>query len=270
MQRVTEFARFRAEGSPISMATCYDAWSARILAESPVDAVLVGDSVAMVVHGFPDTVHATVEMMAAHAAAVRRGIGAKLVVTDLPFPEHRKGVPAAMEAVDRLMKAGANAVKIEGAQGHLEVISHIVGSGVPVMGHLGLTPQSVHLLGGYRVQGRERAAAEQMERDALALQEAGVFAIVLECVPAELARRLTSVLEVPTIGIGSGVHCGGQILVLQDLLGLNAGFRPKFLRLYARGAEDFAAALARYDRDVKERLYPSAEESFHDAAAARS
>lgn len=262
MKRVTDFARFRAEGNPISMVTCYDAWSARIIAESPVDAVLVGDSVAMVMHGHPDTVHATTEMMATHTAAVRRGLGEKFLVTDIPFPEHRKGIPAAMECVDRIMKAGASAVKIEGAEGHLDVISHIVGSGVPVMGHLGLTPQSVHQFGGYRVQGREEAAARQIELDALALQEAGVFSIVLECVPAELAGRITEKLTIPTIGIGSGVQCSGQILVLQDVLGMNLGFRPKFLRTYLDGAASIAAALGRYDADVKACAYPSMEESF--------
>lgn len=262
MKRVTDFARFRAEGNPISMVTCYDAWSARIIAESPIDAVLVGDSVAMVMHGYPDTVHADTAMMSTHTAAVRRGLGDKFLITDIPFPEHRKGIPAAMAAVDRIMKAGANAVKIEGAQGHLDVIGHIVESGVPVMGHLGLTPQSVHQLGGYRVQGREEAAARQMELDALALQEAGVFAIVLECVPAGLAERITEKLSIPTIGIGSGVQCGGQVLVLQDVLGLNLGFRPKFLRTYAEGSVDFGEALTRFDADVKASQYPSTEESF--------
>lgn len=262
MKRMTDFARFRAEGNPISMVTCYDAWSARIIAQSSVDAVLVGDSVAMVMHGYPDTVHATTEMMASHTAAVRRGSGETFVVTDIPFPEHRKGITAAMECVDRIMKAGANAVKIEGAEGHLDVISHIVKSGVPVMGHLGLTPQSVHQFGGYRVQGREEAAARQIELDAMALQEAGVFSIVLECVPADLAKRITEQLTIPTIGIGSGVHCSGQILVLQDVLGMNLGFRPKFLRTYLDGATEMKKALGHYDADVKACRYPSAEESF--------
>ncbi len=262
MKRVTDFARFRAESNPISMVTCYDAWSARIIADSPVDAVLVGDSVAMVMHGYPDTVHATTEMMASHTAAVRRGLGETLVVTDIPFPEHRKGIAAAMEAVDTIMKAGANAVKIEGAQGHLDVIAHIVQSGVPVMGHLGLTPQSVHQFGGYRVQGRDEAAAKQIELDALTLQEAGVFAIVFECIPAELAADITRKLSIPTIGIGSGPDCSGQILVLQDVLGLNKGFRPKFLRTYAEGADVFQRALAQYDLDVKGGSFPSMEESF--------
>lgn len=262
MKRVTDFARFRAENNPISMVTCYDAWSARIIADSPIDAVLVGDSVAMVMHGYPDTVHATTEMMATHTAAVRRGIGDKFVVTDMPFPEHRKGIPAAMDAVDRIMKSGANAVKIEGSQGHLDVISHIIQSGVPVMGHLGLTPQSVHQFGGYRVQGKDEATARQIELDALALQSVGVFAIVLECIPADLAADITEKLCIPTIGIGSGPDCSGQILVLQDVLGLNKGFRPKFLRTYAEGADILQQALAQYDADIKEGLYPSLEESF--------
>ena len=262
MKRVTDFARFHAEGQPISMATCYDAWSARILGESKIDAILVGDSVSMVMHGFPSTVHATTEMMATHTAAVRRGIGETFVVTDIPFPEHRKGTSAAMESVDKMAKAGANAVKIEGARGHLDVVHHIVESGMPVMGHLGLTPQSVNLIGGYRVQGRDEAAAEQLLEDARSLQESGVFSIVLECVPAELAERVTEELSIPTIGIGSGQHCSGQILVLQDLLGMNLGFKPRFLRTYMDGADTILNALNQYDEDVKAARYPSKEESF--------
>ena len=262
MKRVTDFARFRAESNPISMVTCYDAWSARIIADSPIDAVLVGDSVAMVMHGFPDTVHATTGMMCTHTAAVRRGIGDKFVVTDMPFPEHRKGIPAAMESVDLIMKAGASAVKIEGLRGHAEVISHIVQSGVPVMGHLGLTPQSVHQFGGYRVQGRDDDSARLIEEDALALQEAGAFAIVFECIPAELAARITRLLDIPTIGIGSGPSCSGQVLVLQDLLGMSKEFRPRFLRTHMEGADSIHEALVRYDSNVKSGQYPSVEESF--------
>jgi 3-methyl-2-oxobutanoate hydroxymethyltransferase len=262
MKEVTEFSKFRSEGHPISMVTCYDSWSARLIAKSPIDAVLVGDSVAMVMHGFPSTVHATTEMMALHTAAVRRGIGDRFVVADMPFPEHRKGIPAAMEAVDRLMKAGANAIKIEAAQGHLDVIQHVVESGVPVMGHLGLTPQSVNQLGGYRVQGKHEAGARQLELDALALQEAGAFALVLECIPSDLAKRVTESLTIPTIGIGSGPECSGQILVLQDMLGMNPGFKPKFLRHFADGGTTIQRALDQYDDAVKAGEYPSASESF--------
>lgn len=262
MKRVTDFTRFKAENNPITMATCYDAWSARILAESPTDAVLVGDSVAMVVHGYPTTVHATTEMMALHTAAVRRGLGDRFLVTDIPFPEHRKGIAAAMESVDQIAKAGADAVKIEGARGHLEAVAHIVESGIPVMGHLGLTPQSVNQFGGYRVQARQNEEAERLLEDARLLQDAGIFALVLECIPAELAAQVTEALRIPTIGIGSGVECSGQILVLQDLLGMNAGFRPKFLRCFSEGAEMMKEGLRRFDEEVKARNYPATEESF--------
>jgi len=262
MKRVTDFARFHAEGQPISMATCYDAWSARIISESKIDAVLVGDSLAMVMHGYPSTVHATTEMMATHTAAVRRGIGESFVVADVPFPDHRKGLEAAMVSVDKLAKAGANAVKVEGARGHLDIIHHIVQSGIPVMGHLGLTPQSVNLIGGYRVQGRDEDGAGKLLEDARSLKEAGIFSLVLECVPADLARRVTEDLSIPTIGIGSGPHCSGQILVLQDLLGMNLGFKPRFLRTYLEGADKMITALNQYDEDVKASLFPSKEESF--------
>lgn len=252
------------------MVTCYDCWSARIIAETSMDAILVGDSVAMVMHGYPSTVHATTGMMASHTAAVRRGCGETFMVTDIPFPEHRKGLAAAMEAVDALMKAGANAVKIEGIRGHEEIIRHVVESGVPVMGHLGLTPQSVNQMGGYRVQGREEEAARQLQKDALALQEAGAFALVLECIPAELAAQVTGSLSIPTIGIGSGAGCSGQILVLQDLLGMNREFQPKFLRTYMKGGDQIRVALNQFNADVKGALYPSMEESFHQNEAIRN
>jgi 3-methyl-2-oxobutanoate hydroxymethyltransferase len=263
MRRVTDFARWRAEGLPITMLTCYDACSARLLARTSVDAVLVGDSVAMVVHGHDSTLHATVGMIATHTAAVRRGLGPeRLLVADVPFPAHRLGIAGAMRAVDRLLKAGAQAVKIEGARGHLDTIAHIVGSGVPVMGHLGLTPQSVHQFGGYKVQARDAAAAGQLLEDARALQAAGCFAIVLECIPAPLAAQVTAELAIPTIGIGSGVDCSGQILVLQDMLGLQTDFHPRFVRAYEAGAERWQGALEHYCEDVRGRRFPAAEESF--------
>jgi len=262
MRRITDFSRYHSEKQPISMVTCYDAWTARLLKDPPIDAVLVGDSVAMVMHGFDSTVHATTDMMATHTAAVRRGIGDKWVVADLPFPVHRLGRTKALEAADTLMKAGANAVKLEGLRGHEGVVSHLVESGVPVMGHLGLTPQSVHQMGGYRIQGREARAADALVEDAKGLAAAGAFAIVLECIPSDLARRVSETLPVPTIGIGSGPHCSGQILVLQDLLGGNTEFKPRFVRTYAELATDIPAALQRFDEDVKRGAYPSVEESF--------
>lgn len=264
MKSVIDFRRFKDEGQPISMVTAYDAWSARLIAQTPIDVVLVGDSGSMVMSGHESTVHASLELMASYTAAVARGLGgAKFLVADIPFPLHRMGLEPAMRAVDTLMKAGANAVKLEGARGHLEVVRHIVESGVPVMGHLGLTPQSVHQLGGYRVQGRDEPGASALLADARALEEAGAFALVLECIPSELARSVTRALAIPTIGIGSGVGCSGQVLVLHDLLGFNEGFKPKFLRTYLDGAALIKDALTRYDHEVKAAAFPAAHESFN-------
>ncbi|MGJ3244377.1 MAG: 3-methyl-2-oxobutanoate hydroxymethyltransferase [Opitutales bacterium] len=263
MRNIPDFQQYRDRHEPITMVTSYDAWSARLAVEAGIDALLVGDSVAMVMHGLPDTVHADIDMMVLHTAAVRRGAGDRqLVIADMPFPTHRLGPEKALEAADRLMKAGANAIKIEGIRGHETTIRHLVDSGVPVMGHLGLTPQQVHTLGGYKVQGRDPEAASQMREDALATEQAGAFALVLECVPAERARSITEQLHVPTIGIGSGVGCSGQILVLQDLLGLNGDFHPRFLRTYLDGRTQVVDALQRYREDVRSAAFPSPAESF--------
>ncbi len=261
MKTVLDFAKARQKGRAISVITAYDTPSAKLVEDSPVDAVLVGDSLAMVVHGHDSTVHATNAMMALHTAAVRRGTS-KFIIADLPFLAHRKGLPAAMRAVDALMKAGANAVKLEGARGHLDLVRHIVDSGVPVMGHLGLTPQSIHALGGHRVQGREAEAAARLREDALGLQAAGCFGLVLELVPAELSREITEALDIPTIGIGCGAGTSGQVLVWHDALGLNPDFRPKFLRTFANGHAELSQGLARYAEAVEQGDYPSADESF--------
>ncbi|KAF0093788.1 MAG: 3-methyl-2-oxobutanoate hydroxymethyltransferase [Puniceicoccaceae bacterium 5H] len=262
MKRITDFLAYRRDGRRISVVTCYDAASARLVAETEVDALLVGDSLAMVVHGFPSTVHADVPMMALHTAAVARGAPKQPIVADLPFLSYRKGIAPAMEAADALMKAGAHAVKLEGVRGHEDVVRHLVQSGIPVMGHLGLTPQHVNQIGGYKVQGRDPSQAQALREDALRLQELGCFSIVLELVPAALAEEVTDSLEIPTIGIGSGVGCGGQVLVWQDLLGLNLGFKPRFLREFAQGATLFQEGLNAYARAVREGGYPTVEESF--------
>ena len=244
------------------MVTCYDACLAAVLEASAVDCLLVGDSVAMVMHGHPDTLAATVELMALHTAAVRRGAPTRFLVGDLPFLSFRKGVPAALDAVAALMRAGANAVKLEGVTGHEDVIAAIAGSGVPVMGHLGLTPQSVHALAGFRVQGRSDEDAARILAEARQLEALGCFALVLECVPAPLATQVTQALGIPTIGIGAGAGCGGQVLVLQDLLGLTAGFRPRFLRRYVDGFSLFRDAVDRFDQDVKQGAFPGPAESY--------
>ena len=262
MTTVHDFARFKTQRRRISIVTAYDTWSARLVARSRVDAILVGDSAAMVMHGHPTTLAATVPLMAMHTRAVARASGDKFVIADLPFLSHRRGIPAAVKAVAALARAGAHAVKLEGVDGHEDVIRHIVESGVPVMGHIGLTPQSVNRLGGFRVQGRGDVGAADLVRQARALQELGCFSIVLECVPAELASRITAALTIPTIGIGAGPETDGQVLVLQDLWGVDQDRAPRFVRQYFDGERLLAAALDQYDEDVKEARFPALEESY--------
>jgi 3-methyl-2-oxobutanoate hydroxymethyltransferase len=262
MKSVLDFAAAKAEGRKISMVTCYDAALARVLEASQVDCILVGDSAAMVMHGHSDTLAATVELMALHTAAVRRGAPTRFLIADLPFLSFRKGVPAALDAVAAMMRAGAQAVKLEGVAGHEDVIAAIVGSGVPVMGHLGLTPQSVNALAGFRVQGRSEDDAARILDEARRLESLGCFALVLECVPSRLAASITRSLSIPTIGIGAGAECDGQVLVLQDLLGLSNGHRPKFLRTYLDGFGQVRDAIDRFDSDVKQGAFPTAAESY--------
>ena len=262
MKTVSEFRGMKAEGRKISMVTCYDHWSARIIAPSRVDCILVGDSAAMVMHGYRDTIPADVQMLRYHVAAVCKGAPEKFVIGDMPFLANRKGLLPAMEAVRTLMQAGAQAVKIEGAAGNLDLIRHLVESGVPVMGHLGLTPQSVNQLGGFKVQAKAAADEEQLVRDAIDLEAAGCFAIVIECVRADLGARVSRQLSIPTIGIGAGPDTDGQVLVLQDLLGMKPDFKPKFVRTYLDGYTRLQEALNRYDDDVKSGGFPSTQESY--------
>jgi 3-methyl-2-oxobutanoate hydroxymethyltransferase len=260
VKTILEFSRAQREQQPIVMIAAYDALLARIVAASEADAILVGDSVAMVVHGFPSTIHATIDMMAMHVAAVRRAAPELVVIADLPFLSVRRGIGAATEAAGALMQAGATAVKLEGVTGHEDVVAHLVGSGIPVMGHLGLMPQSVHQLGGYRLQGRAPAEAERVRREAQRLEELGAFAIVLECVPAALAAAITAERAIPTIGIGAGAGTAGQVLVLSDLLGLDARFQPRFARKYLDGHATVRDAINHFARDVREAQFPARAE----------
>jgi 3-methyl-2-oxobutanoate hydroxymethyltransferase len=264
---VLDFQKMKNAGRKISMVTCYDYSSARVVAESDIDCILVGDSLAMVMHGHPTTLSATTAMMALHAAAVARGALTKFIVADLPFLSYRKGLKDAMDSVQELMSAGAHAVKLEGVRGHVDIVRHIVESGVPVMGHLGLTPQSINGLGGMKLQARTDAAVETLAVQARELEEAGCFSLVLECVPSEAARKVTDLLKIPTIGIGAGPNVNGQVLVYRDVLGLNPGFKPKFLRVYANAFEVIQAALNAYDRDVKGGHFPAESESYELHAA---
>jgi 3-methyl-2-oxobutanoate hydroxymethyltransferase len=260
VNNILDFARAKREERPIVILAAYDALMARLLAASEIDAILVGDSAAMVVHGFPSTIHATVEMMVVHTAAVRRGAPAAVVIADMPFLSVRRGRDEAMQAAGALMQAGATAVKIEGVAGQEEIIAHLVESGIPVMGHLGLTPQSVHQLGGHRLQGRTAEAAARLKAEALTLEQRGAFSLVLECVPAALAEETSRELAIPVIGIGAGPATDGQVLVLADLLGLDAQFRPRFARRYREGHGEALAAVNAFVRDVRAARFPAREE----------
>ena len=259
MKTILEFARAKRAGKPIVVLAAYDALMARLLAATDVDAILVGDSAAMVAHGFPSTVHATVEMIAVHVAAVRKAAPEMVLIADLPFLSVRRGRDSGVAAAGTLIQAGASAVKIEGVAGHEDVIAHIAGSGIPVMGHLGVTPQAVHQQ-GYRVQGRTRSEALRLKREARQLQRLGAFAVVIECAPASLAGAITRALSIPTIGIGAGAQTSGQVLVLADLLGLDPVFRPRFARRYIDGAGLVTTAVTTFTRDVRQAKFPAREE----------
>lgn len=260
MKSILDFARAQREEQPIVILAAYDALMARLIEASEVDAILVGDSAAMVVHGFPSTIHATVEMMCVHTAAVRRGAPTMVVIADMPFLSVRQGRDEAVRAAGALLQAGATAVKIEGVTGHEDIITHLIGSGIPVMGHLGLTPQSVHQLGGHRLQGRTPEAAAQLKSEAQTLEKLGAFSLVLECVPEALAAQISVALAIPVIGIGAGPATDGQVLVMADMLGLDAEFRPRFARRYLEGHEAVLGAVNAFVRDVRAARFPAREE----------
>jgi 3-methyl-2-oxobutanoate hydroxymethyltransferase len=254
--KIQDFAKSKTEGRKISMATAYDYTMARIVNDSAVDCILVGDSAAMVMHGHSSTLPATTELMALHVRAVAKGAPDKFLIADMPFLSFRKGIAPAMDCVVALMQAGACAVKLEGVAGHEDVIEHIVRSDVPVMGHLGLTPQSVHKLGGYRRQGTDADSAKALLEGAARIEALGCFALVLECVPAELAGEVTASLKIPTIGIGAGPRTDGQVLVLQDLLGMYRDLSPKFVKRYLEGYDLMRGALDRFDAEIKSGSFP--------------
>ena len=271
-KRVTihELRRMKDAGDKIAMVTAYDATAARLVAAAGVDAVLVGDSLGMAVQGHDSTLPVTLDQMVYHSAMVRRGLeregGRAHLVGDLPFGSYQASTDDAVKAAMRLVaEAGVQAVKLEGGADYVEVVRRIVRAGVPVMGHIGLTPQSVHKMGGYVVQGKDSDKAQQILRDARALEAAGCYAIVLECIPAELARIVTSQLRIPTIGIGAGPHVDGQVLVYTDLLGLDLSFTPKFAKHFAEGGVLVRDAVAAYVGEVKGRTFPADEHSFHSA-----
>ncbi|MGD0210163.1 MAG: 3-methyl-2-oxobutanoate hydroxymethyltransferase [Desulfomonilia bacterium] len=248
---------------PIVMVTSYDATMTRIVDEADIDILLVGDSAGMVMAGLDNTLGVTMEMMLQYVVSVTRVKPKALVIADMPFLSYQTSVPDAVRNAGRfLQEAGAQAVKLEGAQRVIEQVKAIVRADIPVMGHLGLTPQSIHAFGGYKVQGRGEEAAKLLKENALLLQDAGVFSLVLECVPAAVAKEVSEALSIPTIGIGAGPDCDGQVLVIQDLLGMNKEFKPKFVKRYANLCDTIKAAVDTYAKEVRSRAFPDEEHCF--------
>lgn len=253
----------RAQGNKISMVTAYDYPSARMVDEAELDMILVGDSLGNTMLGYETTLPVTMDDVVHHTKAVCRGARNTFVVGDMPFLSYHVSAEQAVLNAGRLIQeGGAQAVKLEGGRERLEVVKRIIAAEIPVMGHLGLTPQSVNQMGGFKVQGKNREQAEKVLADALLLEEAGVFAIVLECVPAPLAALITKKLSIPTIGIGAGAGCDGQVLVWHDVLGITPDFIPRFVKKYANLHEDIVGALKQYKAEVETGQFPDAEHSF--------
>lgn len=258
---IHDLAAFKARGEKFVMLTAYDFPTARMLDEADVPVLLVGDSLAQVVLGYDTTIPATVDEMLHHTRAVARGARNAHIVGDMPFGSYQVSVEDGMRNAVRFLKeGGAHSVKLEGPQ--MELIGKLADSGIPVMGHLGLTPQSVHLFGGYKVQGRSEEQADNILRWAKEIEEAGAFALVLECVPSDLATKITQALSIPTIGIGAGPGCDAQVLVIHDLLGMTDGKAPKFVKRYANLREQVAAAVQSYTDEVRAGTYPGPEHSY--------
>jgi 3-methyl-2-oxobutanoate hydroxymethyltransferase len=260
---LTELAEFKSRGEEIAMVTAYDAPSGRIADEAGVDLILVGDSAAMVVLGYDSTVPATMDEMVMLTRAVTRGARRPLVIADMPFGSFQVSDELALENAIRFVKeAGADAVKLEGAGPSLSRVRALVGAGIPVMGHIGLTPQSATMLGGFKAQGRSAEKARQLLSDARELEAAGCFTLVLEAVPAPVAKRITETLSIPTIGIGAGPDCDGQVLVWHDLLGLYPGRAPRFVKQYANLAPEITAALGRFVADIRNGAFPEEQHTY--------
>ena len=255
--------RMKQTGEKIAMLTAYDFLTAKYIDQAGMDVILVGDSLGNVVQGYETTLPVTVDDMIYHAKAVKRGVKNALIVVDMPFMSYQTSVDDAVRNCGRVMKeVGVGAVKLEGGKYVADIVKHLVTIGIPVMGHLGLTPQSINKFGTYEVRAQQKAEAAELLRDAKILAKAGVFAIVLEKIPAALAKRVTASIPVPTIGIGAGPHCDGQVLVVYDMLGMTEEFRPRFVRRYAELAEGMREAFRQYIGDVKATSFPRAKESY--------
>ncbi len=255
--------KMKETGEKIAMITAYDFSFAKIMDGAGIDVILVGDSASNVMAGHETTLPITLDQMIYHAQSVVRGVDRCLVVVDLPFGSYQGNSKEALSSTIRIMKeTGAHSIKLEGGEEVVESIRRIIGSGVPVMGHLGLTPQSIYKFGTYTVRAKEEEEAEKLKRDAIRLQEAGCFAIVLEKIPASLAKEVSESLAIPTIGIGAGNACDGQVLVMHDMLGINSEFKPRFLRQYLNVAEQVTTSVQQYIKDVKSKDFPNAQEQY--------
>lgn len=255
--------KLKMNDEKISMITAYDFSFAKLFDSAGIDVILVGDSASNVMAGHESTLPITLDQMIYHASSVIRGTNRALVVVDLPFGTYQSNSEVALASAVRIMKeTGGHAVKLEGGEEVIESIKRIVSAGIPVMGHLGLTPQSIHKFGTYTVRAKEEAEANKLKNDALLLQEAGCFAIVLEKIPAALAKEVTESIAIPTIGIGAGMHCSGQVLVMHDMLGINTEFKPRFLRTYLNMAEQVTGAVKQYITDVKSKSFPNEGEQY--------
>ena len=262
-QTVSTVQQMKRDGKKIAMLTCYDYSTARLMDEAGVDVILVGDSLGNTILGYEDTISVTMEDMIHHSAAVARGAKNPLLICDMPFLSYQTSVYDAVVNAGRLMKEGrAQMVKLEGGQEVCPQIEAIVKASIPVCAHLGLTPQSIHAYGGYKVQGRTEAAAQKLLDDARAIEAAGASMVVLECVPEKLAQRVTELLEIPTIGIGAGAGCDGQVLVYQDMLGMFTDYVPKFVKQFANVGQVMTQAFADYIKETKEGTFPTVEQSF--------
>ena len=270
LSRKRNFLSGSQETKKITCLTAYDYPTARLLDEAGVDILLVGDSLGMVVLGYDSTLPVTLDEILHHVRAVRRGTRRALLVADMPYGSFHISIDESVRNAVRLVKeGGAEAVKVEGGERRIELIARLVEAEIPVMGHVGLTPQSLNALGGFQVQGKSADAARQVERDARAVEAAGAFSVVLESMPRELAARITENLRIPTIGIGAGPDCDGQVLVFHDLVGLTIGHTPKFVRNYSSLSENISRAVSEYCDDVREGRFPSDAESYHSPAELR-
>ena len=260
---IPEFQQYKTTGKKLTVVTAYDALFTRIIEQAGLEVILVGDSLGMVVQGHSNTLSVSMEDMLYHTRLVARAARPALVIGDMPFMSYQVSVEEAVRHAGQFLQAGAAAVKIEGGRSVVDRVEAMTRFGIPVMGHVGMTPQSVNQSGGYKVQGKAPEQAQSLVEDVKALERAGVFAVVLECIPAALAKQVTDLLSVPTIGIGAGPHCDGQVLVLYDLLGLYDDFVPKFVKPYGHLKADSLQALKRYREEVESGKFPTDHESYH-------